>query len=290
MGFACTVVALGILCSAAGGCSNRDDEYRPQTLRIGVTPTAPREFLQRQHGPLAAYLQRATGIKTELIIPADSDELVAMFHDHRVDMAYFTGSLYVVAHERDQAIPLALRDADLRSTSLVLVPASSPAYRLEDLRGKRLGLLGPASTSGNVMPRYFFNERGLESEQFFGKLIYTDSYENTALWVRTGRIDAGVVSREAFARLLTQGQITERDTRVLWETPAFADHVWAVPRNLAPIVREDIRDHLLALASDEPESLAILEATGATHFLPASDTDFAALRRSIAALRTPHIE
>jgi ABC-type phosphate/phosphonate transport system substrate-binding protein len=123
-------------------------------------------------------------------------------------------------------------------------------------------------------------------ERFFGEIVYSDRYDATARRLRNGQIDAGVVSREAFERLLAAGQITKRDGRVVWETPQFADSVWAVQRDLAPSVRAEIQDRLLALAPDEPESRAVLEAAGATYFLPANDADYTVLRRSVAADRT----
>lgn len=276
--------AFGIACVMLVGCRHPEAGYRPQTLRIGVAPNAPREFLLKQHGPLANYLQQETGITTELTILEDSDELLAMFHDRRLDMAYLGGYEYVLAHDRDQAVPLAIRDADLRYTSLIIVRADSPARRPEDLRGKRFAFLGQLSTSGHLMPREFLNERGIEPEQFFGETLYSGVPDATALWVRDGRVDAGIISREAFARLLATRQITERDVRVLWETPAYADYVWTVQGDLDPRLQAQIQDRLLALASDEPAPLAILEAAGATHFLPAADADYTALRRSVDAL------
>ncbi len=275
--------ALGIACVAVG-CRHQEAGYRPQTLRIGVAPNAPRAFLLKQHGPLARYLQQETGIPTELTISDDSDELLAMFHNRRLDMAYLGGYDYVVAHDRDQAVPLAIRDADLRYTSLVIVRADSPARRPEDLRAKRFAFLGRLSTSGHLMPRAFLNERGIAPERFFGETLYSGAHDTTALWVRDGRVDAGVISREAFARLLATRWITERNVRVLWETPAYADSVWTVQRDLDPRLQADIQDRLLALASDDPASLGILEAAGATHFLPAADADYTALRRTIDAL------
>ncbi|MFZ5862969.1 MAG: phosphate/phosphite/phosphonate ABC transporter substrate-binding protein [Nitrospirota bacterium] len=285
-GFARATAALGMACAVCVGCAQQDPDYRPRILRIGVTPNAPPESLTRQHGPLATYLQRETALKTELVIPKDGDELLAMFHDRRVDMAYLGGYPYLLAHERDRAVPLAMRDADFRSTSLLIVRAESPVRRLEHLRGKRVGLLGATSAAGNLMPRYFLSERGMPPEHFFREIAYADSYDTTARWIRDGRIDAGFVSREAFARLLVEGTLTERDGRVVWETPAYADSVWAVQPRLAPTVQADIQNYLLTLASDDPESRAILEAAGATHFLPAADSDYDAIRRSMDALRT----
>ncbi|MFZ5877264.1 MAG: phosphate/phosphite/phosphonate ABC transporter substrate-binding protein [Nitrospirota bacterium] len=286
MGFVRTVVSFGILCAAAVGCSHPDAGYRPETLRIGVMPNAAPEVLRRQHGPLVAYLQRETGLEAELVIPKDGDELLEMFRNRRVDMAYLGGYPYLIARERDQAVPLVTRDADLYYTSLIIVPANSAARRFEDLRGARFGFVRSPSTAGYFMPRYFLSEKGMETERFFGEIMYSDVYDTTAMRLRKGQIDAGVVSREAFERLLAAGQITKRDGRVVWETPPFADSVWAVQRDLAPSVQAEIQDRMLALAPDEPESRAVLEAAGATYFLLANDADYNALRQSVAADRT----
>jgi phosphonate transport system substrate-binding protein len=236
---------------------------------------------------LVAYLQRETGLNAELVTPTDNDELLAMFHDRRLDLAYLGGYPYLVAHARDRAVPLATRDADLHYTSLIVVPATSPARRLEDLRGKRIGFVRSPSTAGYFMPRYLLSEQGMAPEQAFREIVYSDSYDESATWLRTGRIDAGVLSREAFGRMMASRQITARDGRVVWETPPFADNVWAVQRDLAPSIQATILDRLLALGPDNPESRDILEAAGATYFLPANDGDFSMLRRSVETQRTP---
>ncbi len=62
-----------------------------QVLRIGILPDQSEEAVRTQYGPLFEHLAEATGLRTELVIPTDYDDLLKLFHDGDVDLAYFGG-------------------------------------------------------------------------------------------------------------------------------------------------------------------------------------------------------
>ena len=66
--------------------------------------------------------------------------------------------------------------------------------------------------------------------------------------------------------------------RVLWETPPYADYVWAARPELDPALRDRLRNAFLMLSSDEPQQARILNRLEANAFLPTSVSDFDRLR------------
>lgn len=285
-----TIAAAVVLCLALGvfatGCPRQSETAQPRTLRVGVLPTDAPEVLREQHGPLLASIQRATDIPTELVIPADDDDLVRMFHERSIEAAYFGGYTYVLARERDGAVPLVIRDVDLRFTSVFLVRPDNPAERLEDLKGARFSFGAPRSTSGHLMPRSFLSDRGIVPEQFFAETRYADGHDATAYWVRDGTVDVGVADAAVIRTMLRDRRLAQRDLKILWETPVYPDSVWAVQRNLAPRLALKIQDALMDLSRDDPEQRRILAAAGARSFLPALDAEFEDLRRVVSTFKT----
>ena len=68
--------------------------------------------------------------------------------------------------------------------------ADSPYQKLEDLKGKNLGLVDPNSTSGNNVPRFAMNKMGIKPEEFFANVVYTGSHENAIIALQQGQVDA----------------------------------------------------------------------------------------------------
>ena len=50
--------------------------------------------------------------------------------------------------------------------SVFYVLAKSPYQKIEDLKGKNLGLVDPNSTSGNNMPRFKMNQMGIDPDTY----------------------------------------------------------------------------------------------------------------------------
>jgi phosphonate transport system substrate-binding protein len=69
------------------------------------------------------------------------------------------------------------------------VLAKSPYQKLEDLKGKNLGLVDPNSTSGNNMPRFKMNQMGVDPDTFFSQVVFTGSHENAVLALAQGTVD-----------------------------------------------------------------------------------------------------
>ena len=68
--------------------------------------------------------------------------------------------------------------------------AKSPYQKIEDLKGKNLGLVDPNSTSGNNVPRFELNKMGIsDAETYFGKVVFTGSHENAMLALSQGTVD-----------------------------------------------------------------------------------------------------
>lgn len=273
--------------SFVAGCSHQNAAPQPQTLRVGVLPTDAPEALRARHGPLLESIQDTIGVPTELVIPKDYDEILQMFHDRRIDMAYFGGYSYVLAHDRDGAVPLVMRDVDRRFTSVFLVRSENHAARLEDLKGARLSFGARLSTSGHLMPRVFLRQRGMVPEVFFRETLYSGGHDTTAYWVRDGRVDVGVASADIVRKMFRDGRLSQGAVRILWETPTYPDYVWAIHPDFSPRLASQIQDCLLALFRDEAKDRHVLEAADAGSFLPALDSDFDRLRPAMAVLNAP---
>ena len=265
-----------MLCALFSGCPSKKEEGAPslELLRIGILPDETKDKLIERYTPLFRHLSEEIDIPYKLIIPDRYDELVELFHHGKIDLAYFGGFTFVKAHIQDDAIPLVMRDVDTRFTSYYLVRADSTAGALADFKGKRFSFGSNLSTSGHLMPRHFMHEMGIIPEDFFSEVIYSGKHDLTAYYVLDGKADIGVANSEVIKKMYKDGRLSEKEVRILGETPPYPDYVWAAQSSLAATLREKIKDAFLNLSPEKGDHARILAGVDAGRFLPAEVSDF----------------
>jgi phosphonate transport system substrate-binding protein len=259
------------------GCSQPDDNYQLKVLRVGVLPDQDSQRLTKRYTKLLDYLANELGVEPELVIPDSYADLVQRFAQKQIDLAYFGGVTYVQAHDEASAVPLVMRDIDRKFTSYFLVNARESAQTITELRARRFSFGDLHSTSGHLMPRYFLQQQNIMPETFFSEVRYSGSHDKTALWVQDGTVDIGVANANVMREMFEQGLLSNDKVRILWETPYYADYVWAVQPYVSKMHANRLRDAFLALSYSNPLHAEILSMVGAKSYLPASHRDFFAL-------------
>lgn len=255
------------------------DEMRPSVIRVGVLPDDGELSLHQRYDPLLQYLSAKTGLDFKLVIPSDYAQLVQLFREHEVELAYFGGLTFLRAHHFDNAEALVMRDVDTRFTSWFLVRESEPGNELADFEGKRFAFGSRLSTSGHLMPRHFMmTEKMIVADAFFSELHYSGAHDKTAYMVRDAEVDVGVANSNIIKSMIRDGRLKKNDLRVLWVTPPYPDYVWAMHDHIAEDIKTQIRDAYLGLDGKDADSARILEGLGAKVFLPAGISDFLPLK------------
>jgi phosphonate transport system substrate-binding protein len=100
--------------------------------------------------------------------------------------------------------------------SVFYVKASSPYQKIEELKGKNIGLVDPNSTSGYNMPLYTLNKMGITANKFFNKQEITGSHENAVLALVQGTVDVAANWWNApgdsnLTRMLNKGMLKNAD-------------------------------------------------------------------------------
>jgi phosphonate transport system substrate-binding protein len=101
--------------------------------------------------------------------------------------------------------------------SVFYVRADSPFQKLEDLKGKNLGLVDPNSTSGYNMPLYTLSKLGIDDAgTYFNKVLVTGSHENAVIAVADKTVDVcanwwNADDDSNLTRMLTKGMVKNPD-------------------------------------------------------------------------------
>ncbi len=88
--------------------------------------------------------------------------------------------------------------------SVVYVRADSPYKTMDDLKGKKIALVDPNSTSGNNAPRYFLNKAGYTVDTYLRlQASIAGSHDNAVLALAQGTVDAAANSVELASTIPT---------------------------------------------------------------------------------------
>ena len=230
-------------------------------LRVSMIPTTDPSRMLRESEPLVAWLEKATGRKVSLTIPQNYAAVVEALVQGQVDLAHFGGFTFVQASKRAGAVPLVQRDRD-REFHSKFITARDDIRSLADLKGKRFAFGDVNSTSGHLMPAFFMRKEGVDPS-VVDQAIYTGAHDATALAVAERRVDAGALDEAVWDRLTRDGKVDPTKVHVFWTTPPFVDYVWAVRKDLDPVVAKRIADAFLSLDPGNPTDQPILDILSA---------------------------
>lgn len=258
---------------------------------------------QRHHDQLRPLLDYVVprmadvGIREGRILMApDASRMTSYLRHGRVDWVTETAStgLTLMARARAAVLLQTERDGVRRYHSVLFVRDDSPVRTLDDLRGRRIALQSPASTSAYLLPAIALLDAGVPMEILPSPTdqpraggvgyVIANTEANIATWVLKGVVDAGAFSDVDLQRL------RERDPRaatlrVIGTSLSAPRALELVRADLDPRVRARLRDVLLEAASDPAAAPALRRFFGTTGFSRTNEADAAALEVLAEAAR-----
>lgn len=257
-----------------------------EPLRFAVAPViTPRERLNAFY-PLLEYLSERLGRPVRYVPARTYAEINEMMKFGSVDLALVCDYPYVLGQEEGYMELLAIPQirGKVRYRSVVIVPADSPAKRVEDLRGKSFAFSDPISFAGRLAPTYMLWQRGTTPESFFGRTIFTYSHANSIRAVARHLVDGAAVDSVVLDFMVGENPDLARQVRVIAESPESGMLPVVVRPKLDPALRERLRQVLLGVHRD-PEGQAALATLAVDRFVPGDDGAYDVVRRMLAEMR-----
>lgn len=140
--------------------------------------------------------------------------------------------------------------------SVFYVKAASPFQRIEDLRGKTLGLVDPNSTSGNNVPRLALDKMGIRPQEFFARVIYAGSHENALIALGQGTVDVAATwlnseTDSNLARMATRGMLRAEDFRPIFRSELIMAGPYTYLATLPQELKDRIRNAWLSASTKD---------------------------------------
>lgn len=269
------------------GCDSANLETKQtEELKVGLLPDRDPEELKKQYTPLFDYLSTRAGVKYKLVVPQNYQELVLLFEQGAIDIGFFGGYTFVKAQKEHGAVPIVMRDVDRSFLSVIVARKDSGLNSLKDLEGKTFSFGSDLSTSGHLMPRFYFSKSNITPEEYFSKVEFSQAHNKTMEHVFDGRVEAGVLNANVYNRMISQNPEMAEQLKVIWQSPPYPDYVWAAQADLSEDVINDLLVAFLSLDLNNTEEAQILKSVDAEVFYPATVNDFSELQQAIVLLNS----
>ena len=266
--FAQGALALALFAGAAAGFAD--------TLRVSAIPDEAPTELQRKFKPLGDYLEKETGLKVEFTPVSDYAAVVEGLAAKKIDLAWLGGFTFVQAKLRTQGAvtPIVQRAEDEKFTSKFIVPLTSGARTLSDLKGKNFAFGSPSSTSGHLMPRHFLLKDGIDPDKDFKKVAFSGAHDATVAFVASGRAEAGVLNASVYDKLLEKGDANVKQVKVIVTTPPYYDYNWTVRPGLDAALVKKLTAAFVKLDPANPAHKEIMALQRASKFVPTTASNY----------------
>jgi phosphonate transport system substrate-binding protein len=257
-------------------------------LHLVLTPSQKPTDLLATGEEFGRVLGQLVGLPVRVTVASDYAAVIEALRNQTADLAFVHPAGYVLANREAKARIVAKNQWHGKTTftARIYVRKDSGLRTLEDLRGKTMAFVDPASSSGYVYPMVLLIQRGLvrnkDPRTFFREVMFAGSHDASMRALLNGHVDA--IASFDMAREQYLKDPVERE-RIAWvaETPPIPEAGIAAREGLDAATFARVRDALLKLRG--PQHAALLKRLyDIDGFEPAEDREYDPVRAAIDLL------
>ena len=257
-------------------------------LHLVLTPSQKPTDLLATGEEFGTVLARLTGMPVRVTVASDYAAVIEALRNRTADLAFVHPGGYVLASREAKAVIVAKNVWHGKSsfTSRIYVRKESGLKALEDLRGKTMAFIDPASSSGYIYPMVLLIQRGFVKDRdpktFFREVVFAGAHDAGMRALLNGHVDALASFDLAREQYIADPAERERITFVA-ETPEIPEAGIAARGGLDPATFAKVREALLQIRAPAYAALLkrLYEIDG---FAPAEDREYDPVRAAIELL------
>jgi phosphonate transport system substrate-binding protein len=279
------------LAFTATAASAEDWKAKYPEITFAVIPAENGSGVTERYTPLVNYLSKELGIKVNLRVANDYAAVIEGQRAGNIHIGYYGPASFARARvtgvKTDAFVIDVNADGSKGYYSVFYVRANSPYQKIEDLKGKNLGLVDPNSTSGNNMPRFKLNQVGIDPDAFFSKVLFTGSHENAVLALAQGTVDVAANWWNAdndsnLTRMLNKNMVKssdgtpmkKEDFRIIVKSDLIINSPYAYLSDLPDDMKAAIKKAFLEMAEKDQEGFKKLSDGKNLPWQPITNADY----------------
>jgi phosphonate transport system substrate-binding protein len=280
-----------VLAAGLGSAVAADWKAEFPELTIAVIPAENASTTTDRYTPLTKYLEKELGVPVKLSVANDYAAVIEAQRAGHAQIAFYGPASYaraVITGVETEPVVVPRHNNGLTGYySVLYVRADSPYKTIEDLKGKKLALVDPNSTSGNNAPRFYLNKAGYSVDKFFGESIFAGSHDNAVLALAQGTVDAAANSWNSendsnLTRMITKGvlkdasgkALTKDDFRIVFKSDMLPEGPYSVLASLPDELKTAIKTALLDMPKKDKAAFDALSDGKDLEFAPIGPADY----------------
>jgi phosphonate transport system substrate-binding protein len=255
-----TLAAAGLAATLAAPAFAQDWKAKYPELVFAIIPSENASGVVERYTPFVNYLAKELGTKVTLRIANDYAAIIEGQRAGNIHIGMYGPASFARALMTGAKVDAFAIETNIDGTkgyySVFYVKKDSPYQKIEDLKGKNLGLVDPNSTSGNNVPRFALDGMKIEPEAFFGKVVYTGSHENAVIALGQGTVDVAAnwwndEQESNLLRMDRKKMVKAEDFRIIYKSEQIVNSPMAYLSDLPEPLKASIRDAVLNLATKD---------------------------------------
>ncbi len=273
----------------AGQSDSTGSSPEKQPLRLGFIPSENMEEIQRNSQPLIDRLSKKIGREVQPFIATDYTGIVEAFRSGRLDAAFLTPASYVMANSEAgvKVILKARRGQKPYYHSIIFTRQDTGIQNLAQLKGKTFVFGDTLSTAGYIYPLRMLKAAGLNPASDFENMIFSGGHDATVLAVFNKKVTAGATYANdasgddaAWKHLLKPDEA--RQLKVLAVSDPIPSDNICISKDLSPELAAQVQQFFVGLSQEAAGQKLIQELYRIDSFVPATDQDYAGIRKAFA--------
>ena len=230
-----TALAVGSTALAGAARAQAWKSKYPE-LVLAVVPAENASGVSDRYAPFVEYLSKELGTKVTLRVANDYAAVIEGQRNGSIHIGGYGPASYaravVTGVKVEPFCTTVNSDGTVGYYSVFYVRADSPYQKIEDLKGKNLGLVDPNSTSGNNVPRFVLNKMKIVPESYFSHVTYAGSHENAVIAVQQKTVDVAAnwwnsEDDSNLTRMATKGLVKKEDFRIISKSELIPNSPYA---------------------------------------------------------------
>ncbi len=256
-----------------------------KVLRLGLVPEINIFKQRKRYRPLVDYLSAQAGATIEMKIMASYGKVAHAFKEGILEMA-FVGSLDYVLINAFAGGEVVARPKwkDGRSNYKGYIFTRRGSGITSDFstwKGKKMAMVHPFTTAGDIFPRAYLAARAVPDLQgFFGETVYYGSHDASMKAVYSGKADIGCGKDLVFDRLVRNDPKFGDAMTVLAESLPVPSNGLVLSKSVDGEMKKRLKAALLGL-HESPEGKGVFQTFEAERFIETADSDYDVVRKML---------
>jgi len=241
-------------------------------IRVAVAAMISAKESVVYYHQLLDFIANQLGLKIQLIQRKTYSEINDLLKNGKIDLAFICSGPYATGRKAYGFEALAVPQVRGKHSyhSYLIVNQDSSFKDLGDLRGKSFAFTDPESNTGKLVPTYWLVQKNERPKEFFDKIIYTHSHDNSIMAVATSLVDGAAVHEQIWEYFNEKNPTFTSSTRIIKKSQPFGNPPVVASKYLSSQLKADIQRLLMTMHMD-PEGKKILDELRIDRFLHPDD-------------------